>query len=248
MLISLISAKGAPGVTTAAAALAAAGAEQRAADGAAQGLDLVELDPSGGDIEPLTGQTGESGLLRAASDLKPEELHTLAVEAPRGIRSLLAPTSGVEAMGTVLAALDRWAAALSSLGGVVVADAGRWDRSHPAAIRLDGSDLVGVVCRPDAASVEHVRHILDDVRQMVWPAPTVVITAGDRPYGLDEIARTLGAMAGGTLAWDPHGVGALWADGTGQRRVSGWSSSLLARSARTVLARLVATAERVPAR
>jgi hypothetical protein len=239
VLVTLISAKGSPGVTTAAAALAAVGAEQRGAGGQGQAVDLVELDPSGGDIEPLTGITGESGLLRAASDLRPETVVEQAVEAPRGVRSLMAPTSGPEALATVTAAVDGWGVVLSALGGVIVADAGRWERVHPSSTRLVGSDVVAMVCRPHPKDVEHVRHISADVRSLVWPAPVVVLAVGDEPYKVDEIAGALAMAPAGTLAWDPRGASALWAEGIGSQRFRRWSSCWLARSARTVLAELV---------
>jgi hypothetical protein len=246
VLVSLVSAKGSPGVTTAAAALAAVGVERRLAKNRRQPVDLAELDPSGGDVEPLTGVTGESGLLRAASELRAETLLSQVVEAPRGVRSLLVPTSALEANATVMAALDVWCAALSSVGGMVVADAGRWERAHPAAARLVGSDVVAVVCRPDARGVEHVRHILTDVRSLVWPVPVVVITVGSHPYGDVEVAASLGLTSVGALAWDPKGATALWAEGVG-RRLGRWSSSALARSARTVLGELVRVVWKAPA-
>jgi hypothetical protein len=246
VLISLISAKGSPGVTTTAAALAAVGAEHRMAKGWRQPVDLVELDPAGGDVEPLTGVTGEAGLLRAASDMRAETLFTEAVEAPHGVRSLLAPTSGLEASATVMAAIDIWCAALSTVEGIVVADAGRWERVHPAAPRLAGSDLVAVVCRPDARGVEHVRHVLTDVQGLVWPSPLVVLTVGARPYGDTEVAASLGVPSAGALAWDPKGATALWLEGVGPRR-GRWPTSPLARSARTVLAQLIEIAGRVRA-
>ena len=247
MLISLISAHGAPGVSTAAAALAAVGAEERAGTGRAQMLDLVELDPAGGDLEAFTGVNGESGLLRAASDPRPEALAECAIEAPPGVRSLLAPTSAPEANSTILAAVEGWGATFSTVGGLVVADCGRWEKAHPAAGRLAGSDLVAAVCRPDPRGVEHVRHVINDVRAIVWPAPLAVVTIGDRPYGLAEVAAALGLAPGGTLAWDPKGAAALWAEGVGQRRFRRWPSCWLARSARGVLTGLVDLAVRVPA-
>lgn len=238
MLFSLISAKGSPGVTTAAAALAAVGVEYRLTKGWRQAVDLVELDPAGGDVEPLTGVTGEPGLLRAASDMRAETLFAQAVEAPPGVRSLLAPTSGLEANATVMAAIDIWCPALSTVDGIVIADAGRWERAHPAATRLAGSDLVVVVCRPDPKGVEHVRHILADVHGLVWPNPLVVVTVGARPYGDAEVAASLGVPSAGALAWDPKGAAALWVEGFG-RRFGRWPSCPLARSARAVLAELV---------
>ncbi len=82
MLITLISAKGSPGTTTASVALAAASPPDD------QAL-VLEIDPSGGDIEALTGITGEPGLLRVANDLRrqvdPQVLLGYAVPAPPGI-------------------------------------------------------------------------------------------------------------------------------------------------------------------
>lgn len=247
MLLSLISAHGAPGVSTAAAALAAVGAEERAAAGTAQGVDLVELDPAGGDLEAYTGANGESGLLHAASDLRPEALAECSIEAPNGVMSLLAPTSAPEATSTIIAGVEGWGAAFSTVGGLVIADCGRWEKAHPAAGRLAGSDVVAAVCRPDPRGVEHVRHLVNDVRALVWPAPVAVVTIGDRPYGLREVAAALDVPAGGTLAWDPKGAAALWTEGIGQRRFRRWPSSWLARSARGVLKELVGLSDRVPA-
>jgi MinD-like ATPase involved in chromosome partitioning or flagellar assembly len=241
MVVCLVSAKGSPGVTTAAAALAAVGAEQRAEVGESQGVDLVELDPAGGDIEPLTGVIGEAGLLRAVTDLTTASVVDQAVEAPPGVRSLLAPTSGFEASSTIGAGLTTWVSVLADLGGVVVVDAGRWESTHPLASRVAGSDVVGVVCRSDVRGVEHARHVVDRLRSV---ARTVaVITVGERPYGVDEIAGVLGVARGGGLVWDPGGVAALWHEGVTQRRFRHWPRSWLARSARGVLAGLVGAIE-----
>src|ERR671911_193562 len=65
---SLVSAKGSPGVTVAAVALTAA---THSPEASRAGGVLVELDPSGGDIELLTGaHSGEPSLLVAAADLR----------------------------------------------------------------------------------------------------------------------------------------------------------------------------------
>src|ERR671911_2689289 len=91
---SLVSAKGSPGVTVAAVALTAATHSPQAsrADGV-----LVELDPSGGDLEVLTGaHSGEPALLAAAADVRRwvggEVLAGHAVEGVGGVRALVAPT------------------------------------------------------------------------------------------------------------------------------------------------------------
>jgi len=244
MLITLISAKGSPGVTTTAAALAAVGAEQRGLEGRSQQLDLVELDPSGGDVESLTDVTGEAGLLRAVADLSIGSLVDSTVEAPPGVRSLLAPMSGFEAASTVEAGLGRWSTTLAELDATVVIDAGRWEALHVLGSRIDGADVVAVVCRPDARGIEHARHLVVRVRSLGMPV--VLVTVGDRPYSLDEIASSLDIRAGGTIAWDPGGAAALWQDGVAaERRLKRWSRSWLARSARDVSAELVKAVEAV---
>ena len=108
MLIGLASAKGAPGVTTAALALTAA-----ADDGAL----LVELDPSGGSVECWTGVTGEPGLIGLASGLRrsarSETVLAHVVDSPPGVRSILAPTAGGLAEATITMAGDRLVPALA---------------------------------------------------------------------------------------------------------------------------------------
>lgn len=223
MLITLLSAKGSPGVTTTAAALAAAASPQ---------LDtlVVEVDPSGGDIEVLTGVTGEPGLLRVANDLRrnveAEVLPAYAVAAPAGVPAILAPTSAPATASVVTSVADRLGSALRTLPGAVLADAGRWDPAQPSAGRIAGADVVAIVCRPTALSVEHARHLLDRIREVT--RPVVVVLVGDRPYGAGEIASVLETPVAGVIAWDPGGVAALWAEGVTRR----WAKSWLARSAR----------------
>lgn len=245
MLISLVSIKGSPGVTTTAAALASVGAEHRAKQGWEQGIDLVELDPGGGDIEALTGVTGEPGLLRAATDLRLDWLPSYAVDAPAGARSLLAPMSPMEAVSTVMAAVADWGSALSAMGGVVVADAGRWERAHPASARLAGSDIVVLVLRPDARSVEHARHAVPDLRMAARSASIVLAAVGDRPYRCNEVAAVVGLDPAGTMVWDPTGAAALWGSGISRNRFRRWSASPLARSARALLTTLVQPLDRL---
>ena len=62
-VVVLVSAKGSPGVTTAAAAIAAAATVDSPAL-------LVELDPAGGDVRILTGAVDDSGVVGAAGELR----------------------------------------------------------------------------------------------------------------------------------------------------------------------------------
>ena len=227
MLIGLVSAKGSPGVTTTALALAGV-------PGPGPERLFVELDPAGGDVECWTGQTGEPGLVRVVSDLRraahSDALLMHAVDVPCGVRSVLAPTAEPEAASTIAVAGERLGPALDAIGGVVVVDGGRWSSGQPTARRLAGCAVIGVVCAPTLAGVEHGRWLVESLRRTL-DVTVAVVLVGARPYSADEVAAVVDAPVAGTMAWDPRGVNALMVGGTGR----GWGRCALARSARAVL-------------
>lgn len=228
MLLGLVSAKGSPGVTTTALAFAAV---------ADDGL-VVELDPSGGSIECWSGATGEPGLTHVASGLRRsagrDAIVEHVVEAPRGVRAVLAPTAGPFAESTVAMTRDRLAPALRDLDGTtVVLDGGRWSRSQPTAHRVAACDLVAIVCAPTVDGVEAARWLVEPLHAEVG-GRLVVLLVGERPYSAAEVASAMGVPTAGPLAWDPRGVASLLTRGTG----SGWARSSLARSVRSALAQV----------
>jgi MinD-like ATPase involved in chromosome partitioning or flagellar assembly len=235
-LISLLSAKGSPGVTVTAAALVAAAHNPSAAR---TGGVLVELDPAGGDLEVLAGgRTGEPALLHAAADLRrgvsPDVLAAHAVELVPGVRGLLAPTAA-HAAGSVVETLGgALGTELAHVSGWVVADAGRWDPHQAAAPRAGGSDLVAIVCRSTAPSVAHARDLVTPLRRALRPPVVAVVLVGDAPYGRAEVAEVFDVPVVGPLAWDPRSVSELWSTGTSAR----WLGRSLGRSARRVLTQL----------
>lgn len=233
VLVGLVSAKGSPGVTTAALALAAVGPD---------GL-LVELDPSGGSVESWTGAGGEPGLVRVASGLRrspePEVVLEHVVEAPAGVRTLLAPTAGPYAESTVAMARDRLPIVLRALDGVTaVVDAGRWSRSHSSASRITSCDVVAVVCAPTIDGVEAARWLIEPLQAEASGRSVVSLVVGDRPYPAAEVAAAMGVKSVGSLPWDQRGLASLLTRGAGRA----WERSPLARSARSVLANLTALA------
>lgn len=236
MRLGLVSAKGSPGVTTAAMVLAAA----------AGGL-VVELDPAGGDVECWAGPQGEPGLIRVASALRhaAEPVGVLASEAVAvwpGVRVVLAPSSGERAESTIVAMADRLAPVLHHVDGLVVVDGGRWSRSQATARRLAGCDAAVVVVGPTLASVEHARWLVDPLVD-VFGIPVIAVMVGDRPYPPGEVAPMLGVPVAGALAWDARGVRMLLGGGA----TRGWARSSLARSAHGVLERLGQLTEAVTA-
>ncbi|HKE72120.1 MAG TPA: hypothetical protein VKB57_00790 [Acidimicrobiales bacterium] len=231
-VVALLSVKGSPGVTTAAAALAAAAAasERRTL--------LVELDPSGGDLRLLAAEPpSEPNLVHAAGELRhmrgaDAALDAEAVDVLPGLRGLAAPAGAAEAAAVVSSiGGDRWMPAFRGWSGTVVVDAGRWDPRQEAAGRIAGADVVLLVCRAAAPSVEHARHLVVTVRQAAQ-RPVAALVVGQRPYPPDVVAAALDLPLAGGLAWDARGAAALWAKGA----VPGGLRSPLVRSAAKVLA------------
>lgn len=224
MIVGLVSAKGAPGVTTAALALTAASGD---------GL-LVELDPSGGSLECWLGGTGEPGLIRVASGLRraadPEALAALAVMAPPGVWSVTAPTAGGLAESTIAATGERLVDGLRRRDRIVVVDGGRWSRSQPTAGRLTGCDVVAVVCSPSLEGVEAARWLIDPLAA-VTGVPVAAVLNCDKPYSSTEVQAALGVPVVGVLPWDRRAVNVLVTTGTSR----GWARSGLARAARSTL-------------
>lgn len=236
--LALVSAKGSPGVTTTAAALACAAV--------AQGEDavLVELDPSGGDVAMLVDAVGEAGLVSLAEELRHggvvgELVRQHAVEFVPGVPAVLAPPGTVEAAGMIGSLADQWMSTLREAAGTVVVDAGRWEPGSVTSRRIVGADVV-VVGRGTAPSVEHTRRVVEALRAAVR-CPLAVLVVGTRPYAGEDVAAVLDLPLAGVLTWDPRGAAAQWAPGQRARRARSW----LGRSAATALPGLTA---QVPAR
>lgn len=225
-LIAVTSAKHAPGVTSAAVALAIAA-------GPIPASLLVEADPAGGDLAARCELSVEPGLGSLAASGRhgaPVELAEHVQALPAGPFGLLAPPSPsltLSALGTLGRRLPD---ALGGWGGTVVVDCGRWDRSGPAVPLAAVADAVLVVLRPTVESVEHVRARLDDLRS-VGAATVTALLVGDRPYPPAEVAAALGIPVAGVLPFDPRGARAL------ERRMIGAETrrSTIVRAARSAL-------------
>jgi MinD-like ATPase involved in chromosome partitioning or flagellar assembly len=227
MLVAMVSAKGAPGVSTAALALAAASA--------ATGSLVVEADPAGGDLECWCGPLGEPGLLNVATDLASEadaeSIWEHTVDAAPGIRAVTSPTTLPGSTAALVPLVDRLGPALTTLDATVVLDCGRWAVSHRCARHVAAAAVVLVVCRPTLDSVEHARDLIDSLRP-VNRAVAALVVGGTHPYGPDEVAGALGVPVAGVLPWDPRGVLALVESGVGRA----WSRNALGKAAPAVLA------------
>ena len=233
--IVLVSAKGSPGVTTTAAAVVSA------ASASGERTTLVELDPSGGDVALLADAVDEAGLVSLAEELRhggavADLVREHAVEVAPDVPAVLAPPGSGEAMGTVGSLGDRWMSTLAGAEGTVVVDAGRWDTGSAASRRVVGADVVGLVCRSTAPSVEHARRLVEPLRAAAR-CPLAVVVVGTRPYAGEDVAAALDLPLAGVMAWDPRGVAAHWTpSGRSSRRSRSW----LSRSAAVVAEGLAA--------
>jgi len=221
--VGLVSAKGSPGATTAALALAAV-----------TGGMVVEADPAGGDIECWAGRRGEPGLIRVAGVLRhaPAAAGVLAehaIEVWPGVRAVLGPVGCEQSESTLIALGELLVTAVEAAEGWVLVDAGRWARSQRTARRLAGCDVVAVVMSPTAAGVAQAAKLVEPVRQ-VGVAPVVGVLVGEHGYRAAEIAEATGLPIVGQLPWDPRWVQTLVTVGASRL----WRRSALARSARSL--------------
>jgi hypothetical protein len=219
--IAFASAKGSPGVTTAVAALAATWPADRS-------LVVVELDPAGGDLVVRFDLATDPGLVTLAAagrrDLGAETLlaHTQVLprrgEADGGDatrRVLTAPVSADQATAALTALRGGLPRTLDALDADVIVDCGRLDPTSPAYDVAAGAQLLVMVTRPVVAEVHHLGARLAALASI----PAAVVTVGDRPYPVAEVAEAVGAHPLGTLAVDGRSAAALSGDLANAERV-----------------------------
>ncbi len=219
-LYALVSAGGAPGVTTAALALALTWPSP---------VIVAECDPSGGDV--LAGILG--GQVPATRGLVAH-----AIEAGRGSaadesslaaqlvpldpeqHAMLLPglTDPRQAAG-LAPAWPAVAATLACQPADVIADCGRLDAgdAQPLPILLTAR-VVAVVLRPSLRQVWLARPRIDMLTRLVGkPGRLALLLTGPGPYSDAEIAAALGLKVAARLPDDPATAAAL-SDGSGRRR------------------------------
>jgi hypothetical protein len=246
-MYALVSAGGAPGVTTTALAMALAWPRP---------VVVAECDPSGGDI--LAG-------LFAGHLVAPRGLLGAAFMAGRGaaavsaeIKAQLAPLGG-RAGAMFLAGLSdprqapglasAWpaiAAALASMNADVIADCGRLDGGSalPAEVLAESSAVV-MVLRPTLRQVAAASPRIEMLAQILGsPERAGLLLLGDRGHAAAEIAATLGVPVLATLPLDAKTARVL-SDGDGRR--TGLSGRPLMRAAR-IAARAISAARQGAAR
>jgi MinD-like ATPase involved in chromosome partitioning or flagellar assembly len=212
--IAFASAKSSPGVTTTVAALAAAWPADR-------DVFVAELDPAGGDLVVRFDLAAEPGLVSLAAagrrDLRPDTVvaHTQALpfEQPEGAlrRVLVAPVAADQSAAALATLRTGLLPVLGALGGDVLIDCGRLDPGSPVTDVAAGADLLVVVVRPVLSEVHHLATRLAGLN----PRALSLVTIGDQPYPVTEVATAVGATALGTMPVDPRSAQALASAGPG---------------------------------
>src|SRR3954452_22216250 len=160
-LIAMTAGKGAPGVTTAATALAAVWPREAV---------LADCDPAGGDVAlRLPGIDGgplrrDHGLLALAARLRTDSVGAVsyadhlqrAVGGMPVLTGIAAPAQAA-ALGPLWAPLARMLAAGAGQGVDTIADCGRYQPGGPAEQVLAAADAVLVVTRPTVEGLSHLR-------------------------------------------------------------------------------------------
>jgi MinD-like ATPase involved in chromosome partitioning or flagellar assembly len=205
--VSLLSAKGSPGVTTVTVALTMAWSSAHRG----RTCLLVDADPIGGDTAAgvLRGAvpTGAGILpLATARDLQAHDALASAcvpLRADGSARVLPGVPDQARAAALPLAweVLAELRADLHHAGSDVLVDAGRVDRSGLGAAWLADSDLAVLVVRPSLAAVTSAHRLAE-----AWPLTGVplhlLVVDAPSPYRAAEVARAVDAPLLGVVAFD----------------------------------------------
>ncbi|MBL1102814.1 MinD/ParA family ATP-binding protein [Streptomyces coffeae] len=241
-LITLGSVKGAPGVTTAALAVAAAWPEQ--ADGHVRPV-VVEADVSGGDLTVRFGCPHTPGLLdlaTAARKEQPGSLLAATADLPFGVRAVASPAGGracAEAVRLVAESGQRVLLGEGSDQGTVLLDVGRVGEC--VAGLLGASDAVVLISRGGADALAHTYAHLTEAGPQA--EQYVLVVVGPCPYSPGEITATLGVGRVVFLPWDPKVADVLAGRSRSALRTSGWRTGRLMAAAREVAQLLSGTGE-----
>jgi hypothetical protein len=207
-LVTFVSARGAPGVST--VALSVAGVWPSAEGGAKV---LMEVDPAGGVLGLRLGLGEDPGLVSLAAaarhGLERMALWDHAQELPGGLAVVPGPASSSVAAQVLASTGGRLGEWLAGLGDVdVIADAGRLSGVSAAMGFVASSDLAVVVACP----------VVDQLHAGAAQASALVARGvrvgwclvGDGPYQPAEVEDAYGIDVWGVVPSDARGSGLLF--------------------------------------
>lgn len=252
--IAMLSAKGSPGVTTAALALSTVWPQVHPD----RRVLLAECDPAGGDIASgylRGGLDGSHGLAALAAQRSPDAVaavweQVLALD-DEGRRLLLPGLSDpLQAVGIGTA----WSALASALNGLgqqdppidVLVDLGRMRTAHEPVLLRQQVDHVVLVVRSTLSAIAAARAA---ATELASPADgrqskvSCLVVGSGRPYKATEISEAIALPIVGVLPYDARSAETFSAGVPAGRRLS---RSPLLRSARELSAALLSTAAPPP--
>ncbi|QFZ18484.1 hypothetical protein [Saccharothrix syringae] len=248
MLVSVLSLKGSPGVTTFAVALAARWpAPARAL--------VVEADPSGGDLGLRFSLPSTPGLVSLAAAARrggdADLVWRHAQQLPGGLPVIAAPPDAEQARAALSALVPNPTsgfgvvrAAADQPGTVVVVDCGRVDPGSPTLPIVRSSDVVVLLSRTHADDLAHLPRRLPTVGR--WSPKPVLLLVGEG-YSSAEVAWELGVLPLARVPHDPNGAAVLCGRPNKLRwGRSGSSCSALGRFAHKVATQLAARERPAP--
>lgn len=219
MLVTVLSVKGSPGVTTFSVALAARWpAPYRPV--------LVEADPSGGDLAARFSLSSAPGLLTLAAAARrsadPELVWQHAQALSGGLSVIAAPPDADRARGALSALTADPAtapgvvrAAANAPDTVMIVDCGRVDAGSPAMPIVLASDAMILLTGAHGDDLAHLPRRLPAIGR--WSPHPVLLLAGEG-YSPAEVARELGVPPLGRVPNDPRGAAVLCGRHSGARR------------------------------
>lgn len=246
-VLAMVSAKGAPGTTTTALALASVWSGPAV---------VADLDPVGGDVIWRTRTSSGNpldphhGLLSLGAGVRRGAAETALADhlQPTTYGDVLVGVRSPEQMAGLGGAWSQIPAVLSAHPGDVIADCGRVTQGSPTMPVLQRADVVCFVARPDLEGTAHLRERLESLRDVLnlgrpggMPLAVILATSYRSSTVVQEMQQLLdseglGALVIGIVA-DDRKSAAAQAAGRGIGR-----TSLLNRSAVSLAKRLQALA------
>lgn len=213
MLVAVAARKGSPGVTTLSALIGAYWHQQGAT------RLVLEADPSGGSLAArwsvAHGLTWDPGLLSLSTSRQAMSLDLLPAVAQQLADDLwvaAAPPGPDQVEAGLLRLGDTGAAGLAAAHGLVtIADCGRLRPTMASMVLARRAALTVLVCRP---RLDEVHALVPAVAELRAAGCTLgLVCVGDRPYGPDDVAASLGVDLLGSLPVDERAAEALDLDG-----------------------------------
>ena len=237
--LALASAKGSPGVSTAALALASVWAPHRT-------VLVAEVDPAGSALAPRFGLPYDRGVSSLAPASRRRFVaaavndHTQALPIGVGRSEVLALVGvrGAEQSRVLHRFWDAFSLAMAEGGELdIIADCGRLWPDSPASGVVRRANMTLLLTRPDVEGVVQAQLRATALQEDgVEPERLAVVVVGKEPYGEEAVAEALDVPVLGTLAYDRRMTAVLSGQQAGRRLRM--SRSALLRSARSLCDRL----------